>query len=109
MPALHLWLGQDSELQQPQISQWVDGLRPLSEAIELLLWFWRESAQYQEQTARNGFFQDATESAQMIRIQFDSDHGHYPSVSGNKSRFTIRFLPLANEKTTDIPFELARC
>ena len=40
---------------------------------------------------------------------YDPALGHYPTVSGHRSRFAIRFLPAGDLPTGDIPFELACC
>jgi len=43
----------------------------------------------------------------MVRLRLEQEQGHYPTVSGHKSRFAIRFLPLGELETGDIQFELA--
>ncbi|MFB0954427.1 MAG: cell division protein ZapD, partial [Aeromonadaceae bacterium] len=45
----------------------------------------------------------------LIRLLVDQAQGHYPTMSGHKSRFALRFLPLGDLETGDIHFQLACC
>ena len=47
--------------------------------------------------------------AELIRLRVDPSQGHYPTMSGHKSRFAVRFLPLGELETGDIEFQLACC
>ena len=62
-----------------------------------------------EQIAKNGFYQANAENAELIRLKVDPAQDHYPTMSGHKSRFALRFLPLGELETGDIPFQLACC
>ena len=81
-------------------------------ATERLLQLWRDSGSFSAQVARNGFYQANAEGAELIRLHVDPSQGHYPTMSGHKSRFAIRFMPLDSENgqvPERLDFELACC
>ena len=106
-PILHHWLGLSLGERQAATTQWFSELQLLRQANMRLLQLWRESSHFEPQLARNGFFQESADGAELIRLRIDQAQGHYPTVSGHKSRFAIRFLPLGELETGDIDFELA--
>lgn len=57
----------------------------------------RNSAPFRKQTSLNGFYQDNGEDADLLRLQLPLDSQLYPQISGHKSRFAIRFMPLDSE------------
>lgn len=107
VPILHHWLGLPIAQRQQATSQWCDEVQLLRQATRRLLQLWRESSYFTPQLARNGFFQENADGAEMVRLRLEQEQGHYPTVSGHKSRFAIRFLPLGELETGDIQFELA--
>ena len=107
VPILHHWLGLSLSERQAATTQWFSELQLLRQANMRLLQLWRESSHFEPQLARNGFFQESADGAELIRLRIDQAQGHYPTVSGHKSRFAIRFLPLGELETGDIDFELA--
>ena len=50
-----------------------------------------------------------TDGCELLRLNLDAELGCYPTVSGHRSRFAIRFLPLTEQRLGDVPFELACC
>ena len=51
------------------MQQWLSDITLLMNAISLLLRLWRESGNFSDQVATNGFFQDTAEGAELIRIR----------------------------------------
>ncbi len=78
----------------------------------MLLDLIRQSGTYRLQTSLNGFYQDNAEGADLLRLQLEMEDALYPQVSGHKSRFAIRFMPLDSERG-EVParlnFQLACC
>ncbi len=107
VPILHHWLGLELPLRQLDVTSWLSELDLLRRANLRLLQLWRDSSHFVAVSAKNGFYQDSAEGAEFIRLRLDPKQGHYPTVSGHKSRFAIRFLPLGEMTTGDIAFELA--
>ncbi|MGL4715642.1 MAG: cell division protein ZapD, partial [Aeromonas sp.] len=95
VPQLHHWLGIPAPVRHQQMQAWLADITLLMNAITLLLGLWRDSGTFSEQVASNGFFQDTAESAELIRIKLPSNLFCYPTLSGHKNRFALRFQPTA--------------
>ncbi len=79
-----------------------------------MLKFIRQKDTFQEQKCETGFYQDSGEGLLLLRIQLNTNAQYYPTVSGNKFRYSIRFmLPCAENSPRYISdlvsFHLARC
>ncbi|WHP30581.1 cell division protein ZapD [Trabulsiella odontotermitis] len=112
LPTLHIWLHTSQQLRDTQVQRWMDSLQPLNQALTLILDLIRNSAPFRKQTSLNGFFQDNGDDADLLRLQLALDDQLYPQISGHKSRFAIRFLPLDSENglvPERLDFELACC
>ncbi|OXS16498.1 cell division protein ZapD [Zobellella denitrificans] len=107
VPQLHYWLNLPVVRQQQDIDGWQSLLQLLQQGLELLLTLWREAGQFRAQQAVGGFFQDGAEFTEMIRLRLPAELAVYPVVSGNKYRFTIRFMPVGNHDPGNVDFELA--
>jgi len=95
LPQYHHWLTQDAASRQDQFALWMEGLRPASAAIDLVLSLARTSATPRKVTAPDGFFQEALDvqaPAQMVRVTLNGGQSLYPEISGHKNRFSIRFM-----------------
>jgi cell division protein ZapD len=114
LPQLHHWLYQSDEKKRQDLAVFDGYLATLKQVIKLDLRFVREQGQQQVVTAINGLYQDATDSTELLQIDIDADCPAFPTVSGNKHRFTIRFMETCNESgksssDIDIPFILTSC
>lgn len=114
LPQLQFWLHQKTESITNDINQWLSSLEHIEQAIELILKFIRLRSQFQTVHADTGFFQDSGEGLVLLRIKLDNDINCYPTVSGNKFRYSIRFVypcPSAGKRYVNEPiqFELSRC
>ncbi|WP_054178368.1 cell division protein ZapD [Trabulsiella odontotermitis] len=112
LPTLHIWLHTSQQQRDAQVQRWMDSLQPLNQALTLILDLIRNSAPFRKQTSLNGFFQDNGDDADLLRLQLALDDQLYPQISGHKSRFAIRFLPLDSENglvPERLDFELACC
>jgi cell division protein ZapD len=70
--------------------------------------------QFQGVVAENGYYQSNTEQFELLRLNYPLDYGCYPTISGNKYRYAIRFMQLCDTQgraTSDknIHFQLACC
>ena len=111
LPALHFWLQLPLEDPQQTTQAWLDQLAEVDEALKLWLHLVRQSAQYQPQSAHNGFFQNDASLSCLLRIEIDASYGVYPVVSGHRSHFSIRFSTYEEGSTvaSNIDFKLAIC
>lgn len=112
LPTLHVWLHLDQSLRDAQVTSWMETLDALRQALFMILELVRQSGVFRHQTSLNGFYQDNAEGADLLRLQLALEANLYPQVSGHKTRYAIRFLPLDSERG-EIParldFELACC
>ncbi len=114
LPQLHFWLHQDEEKIKNEMQQWLSFLSDISSSIAIVLRFIRQRAEFETIEADSGFYQDNGEGLILLRIKLAKDAAYYPTISGNKFRYSIRFmLPCqhtgrryANQATV---FQLARC
>ncbi|WP_429181676.1 cell division protein ZapD [Aeromonas salmonicida] len=109
VPQLHHWLGTQTIVRNQQMQLWLSDINLLMNAITLLLRLWRESGNFSNELATNGFFQDTAENAELIRIRLPDAQQCYPTLSGHKNRFALRFLPTTEQQIGDVPFQLACC
>lgn len=112
LPTLHIWLHIEQEKRDSQVAQWMDSLAPIREALTLILDLLRQSVSFRNQTSLNGFYQDNAEGTDLLRLQLILEDSLYPQISGHKSRYAIRFLPLDSEYgevPARLDFQLACC
>lgn len=112
LPGLHIWLHLEQSVRDAQVNGWIASLNPLRNSLVMILDLIRQSGVFRNQTSLNGFYQDNAEGADLLRLQLTLEDALYPQVSGHKSRYAIRFLPLDSERG-EVParlnFELACC
>lgn len=94
LPQLHYWLHQPSAKRESDVNRWLEIISPINDAISIILSLARENSSFQPQVAINGFYQDSTEGLSLIRVKYNTEHGYYPTVSGNKYRYAIKFMNL---------------
>ncbi len=112
LPTLHMWLHLPQEQRDEQVAVWLESLDPLKATLQLILDLIRNAAPFRHQTSLNGFYQDNGEDADLLRLKLTLRDRLYPQISGHKSRFAIRFLPLDSENgivPERLDFELACC
>jgi cell division protein ZapD len=114
LPQLHYWLNLSKETRQQNINEWLSFVALIDDAISMLLTFLRQRGQFVAQSAVNGFFQgDAEDKSELVRIRVDSDTGAYPTLSGNKHRYALRFMKIEDGNSVavsdTIEFKMATC
>jgi cell division protein ZapD len=114
LPTLHLWLHLPQAIRNETVKSWLDSLSPLKQALESILALIRQSAIFSPQLSNNGFYQGNADEADLLRLKLDIAPNLlvYPQISGHKTRFAIRFLPMDSETGTvpaHLSFELACC
>ncbi|WP_286233464.1 cell division protein ZapD [Thalassotalea sediminis] len=114
LPQLKFWLVQPAQKAQKQQAEWLHLLAHIQQALALILKFIRQRGTFETIKTNNGFFQESGEGLLLLRIKVREDAEYYPTVSGNKFRYSIRFMcpcEQTGRKYCDlaIPFDLARC
>lgn len=108
-PMLHYWTHLPKSHKDKAIAQWLAPFQQTIDAIRLLLQLTRESKNYTSEVANDGFYQSSCDQTQLIRIKLSVQQGCYPTVSGYRSRYSIRFIAWNEQPLHDIKFELACC
>lgn len=118
LPAYHYWLEHTSnEMQKQQLSAWSKQLTGARSAIDITLKLIRGSTGFNHYSASSGFYQqslDSSQSHQLIRVKIPKDANCFPEISGDKHRFTVRFMKFdidqrAKQVGEDIDFALSCC
>lgn len=94
IPHYHLWLSLSAEERRQQLNTWFDELRPVHNAVDVLLAIYRASGTSTEEAAVNGFFHytlNTSKPTQMVSVELDPELHVFPEVSGDWHRFNIRF------------------
>lgn len=112
LPQLHFWLNQAHA--QQDTKAWLTPLEHISHTLILILKFIRQKSSFEQIEAPSGFYQENGEGLSLLRIKVDDAEQYYPSVSGNRLRYSIRFMsPCAESGKRYISeptrFQLARC
>jgi cell division protein ZapD len=89
-------------------------LEQIKNSLDMILKFIRQRAEFTQVDTESGFYQDNGEGILLLRIKVDQKSPYYPTVSGNRFRYSIRFMSpcdktgrkYSNKATS---FELARC
>ncbi len=114
LPQLRYWLNQPITETTAQIDHWLSLLAPVEASLTLILKFIRLRNKFEKISTESGFYQDSGEGILLLRIKLPKNAKFYPSISGNRFRYSIRFM-LPCEETGKryanqaMVFELARC
>jgi len=114
LPQLQFWLHQPANKIAVDIQHWLGLLANVKQSLALVLKFIRQRAEFVLINTDSGFYQDSGEGLSLLRIKVSQNMQYYPSVSGNKFRYSIRFM-LPCEKNSRsysnqaTQFELACC
>jgi len=116
LPSYHYWLNRDAQSRRQDLESWVKPVKPIGEALAIVLRLLRSSGRAEQQVARGGSYQMTMSgsTAQMIRIRVARAEAAVPEISANKYALNIRFMlpetqlrPRPLER--DLPFELTFC
>ena len=114
LPQLQFWLHQPELSITKDIELWLSFLKNIKGALALVLKFLRQRAVFENIETESGFYQDNGEGLLLLRIQIAQDAQYFPTISGNKFRYSIRFmLPCEQQgrrySNQATKFQLARC
>ena len=114
LPQLHFWINQQVDTITNDLNQWCSLLDHIRRALFLILKFIRQRDNFKAIDTESGFYQDSGEGISLLRIKVPQNAHYYPSVSGNKFRYSIRFMLPCEENGRKYSnqathFQLARC
>ena len=117
LPGYFGWQQLAADRRRSDLSQWIATLRPLEDALTVLLGLLRTSGNLQRMMAPVGSYQQslpAGKTYQLARVRLDGDTGLVPEITGHRLMVGVRFMrPDADGKLrpagSDTTFELALC
>tara|TARA_R110002167_G_scaffold60268_1_gene170368 strand:- start:6057 stop:6803 length:747 start_codon:yes stop_codon:yes gene_type:complete len=114
LPQLQFWLHQPSAQVEQQCHYWLSRLAQISSALSLIMKFIRQRAEFKQILTESGFYQDNGEGLILLRIKVADTLSFYPTISGNRFRYSIRFMMPCNDAGRKYvkqatSFLLARC
>ena len=114
LPQLQFWLNQPETHIANDIAEWLSLLNNIKQSLALVLKFIRQRAEFECIETESGFYQDNGEGLLLLRIQVAKSAQYYPTISGNKFRYSIRFMLPCEQKgrrysNQATKFQLARC
>ncbi|WP_085298352.1 cell division protein ZapD [Cognaticolwellia mytili] len=114
LPQLQFWLKQPVGEVEAQCQQWLAYLQQIEDALLLILRFIRQRATFDNIVTQSGFYQDNGDGLILLRIKVACGLACYPTISGNRLRYSIRFMSPCEELGRKyikqaITFQLARC
>ncbi|MEI2415251.1 cell division protein ZapD [Orrella sp. JC864] len=116
MPSYFAWQSKPESVRQADLQRWIAPLRPLSEALNIVLQLLREGGRRIECVAPQGAYQEmlAGRVHQLLRVWVDGSQGLFPEISANKYMIWIRFSIQDGELKPqqvgrDVPFTMALC
>lgn len=117
LPLYHAWLTQPHAKRARDLLHWLEAIRPLRDAINLLMALTRESALPTRQVAEQGMFLHIFDgpNCPLVRVMVPVTGGVYPEISAGRQRITIHFLERheagirAQQTKRDIGFKLVCC
>lgn len=116
LPKLHYWLSLEDEAKLADCQRWLSDLVLLEDCVNVALSFIRNRKSLSEENAPNGFYQGVADTkVELIRVEQAKNKGYYPTLSGNKYRYSIRFMrftPAENQSSSmeeTITFKMAGC
>lgn len=119
LPRLQAWMELPAAQRLADLEAWLDELAPLESGVTELLALIRESARPVQESAPGGLyrhhFNEGGQACRMVQIFLPQGSGMFPEISGNRQRFTVRFMQLgtlsgpARPIQEDVDFGIALC
>jgi cell division protein ZapD len=116
LPSYHYWQNQESDVRRKHLEIWLTPLRPIQEALQILLKLLRENCKTHQFIAYQGSFQQMQGGrvAQMLRVSIDKNLPCIPEISANKYALNIRFVAAdygakSSLYEQDVEFKLIFC
>ena len=114
LPQLQFWVSRPITETQADMNHWLSLLDQIKYALSLTLKFIRQKCEFETIKTKSGFYQDSGEGLLLLRIRINAEQNFYPTVSGNRFRYSIRFMhpcEISGRKYSEqaTSFELAKC
>jgi cell division protein ZapD len=117
LPAYYAWQQRESSRRQSDLTQWVQTLLPLEQALDVLLGLLRQSGMPHKVVAPGGQFQQSLPTGrtyQLMRVKLTEPTELIPEISGHRLMISVRLMRQDAEgrlrnSGADASFELTLC
>jgi cell division protein ZapD len=117
LPGYHAWQQHEPARRRSELIGWIEPMRPLAEALQVLLGLLRDSAVPQRMHAAGGQYQQRLPEGrtyQLLRLRMDGASGLVPEITGHRLLVSVRMMRSDAEgrlkpATDDTDFELTLC
>jgi cell division protein ZapD len=117
LPSYHAWQHKPPAVRQAQLLQWAETLKPMADAVNLLLKLLRDSGAPQKVIVNNGQLQQSLPQGRtflLLRLALDEALELVPEISGNRLMVSVRLLHQGEDNrlqaiNEDVSLELALC
>jgi cell division protein ZapD len=117
LPAYHAWQHKPPAFRQAQLQQWAGSLKPMADAVHVLLKLLRGSGAPQKVIVNNGQLQQSLPQGRtflLLRLALDDRLELVPEISGNRLMVSVRLLHQDEDHrlqaiNEDVSLELALC
>lgn len=98
LPSYHAWQHETAQFRRDMLLQWAAPIRPLSEAIRVLMQFLRGSGEATTEVATDGSFTQplAGKAYQLARLTLPKSAQAIPEITANKYMIWLRFNQLGD-------------
>lgn len=109
-PLFYMWLNTPQTERDRHVAIWLNELSLLNDTLSVYMQFLRQGGQFQAYECQGLFHRDNFGEYDLLRVQVPAHYGVYPQISGNQTRYALRFTPYDESKVIDkIEFELTCC
>lgn len=109
LPQLHYWNHLPIDVRKKDLHNWLKPFTEVASAMTFILGMIRSQAVEEQVVANGGFFQAQREHCVLLRLKIPLETSCYPTISGHKNRFAIKFMTLEGAIQSDLHFTLACC
>jgi cell division protein ZapD len=118
MPDSGYWLKLPHSERSRQLNAWLGEIKPVSDAIDQVLWLSREAATPNEVVAVGGLYNQnlgKEDHFDLVRVLVSRASGLFPEISAGQHRFTVRFAEWQGtdqrprQASSNVSFLLALC
>jgi cell division protein ZapD len=117
LPAYYSWQQLPATRRREDLLRWIETVKPLAQALTVLLGLLRDSGAAQRVVAVGGHYQQSLPPGKvyhLLRVRYDDTGGLVPEISGHRLMASVRFMRFEVEGrlrpvADDVPFDLALC
>jgi cell division protein ZapD len=117
LPAYYAWQQYPAKRRQADLNRWREALKPLAQALEMLLGLLRDAGVPHKVNCIGGQFQQGLPTGrayQLLRLRLESALELVPEISGHRLMVSVRLMRMDAEGrlrpfTGDAQFEIALC